>query len=415
MSFLQSQSEQWNIMSKISFRFVFTYFILFIILLFSAFLLEIPLRWFAQNILSWGADFEMQSTGSGDRSFDYVRFGLNLVLTIIIGTLWTIIGRKKTSYNSLLYWFQVILRIFLFLAMTLYGLAKIFKGQFADPSLELLIQPVGEMSPMGLAWTFMGHSMAYNIFLGFAEVLGGILLLYRRTMTLGSIIIIGVMTNVAMMNFTYDIPVKLFSIHLILMASILLLVDIRRIIDVFFKNNPSEKVTFFSPLINSNLIKIISKMKVFVLIVLISLIIIQCFVQFKVTDQLKTKSELYGIWEAQLFIKNKDTLAPLITDSYRWRYLIVNYKDKAVVKKMNDSIDRYIFEINSELKEVFFKRVTDSIPHHFSYTLINPEHLRFQGAIENDSLIIDFKRKLESDFKLKKRKFHWVNETTYNY
>ena len=61
------------------------------------------------------------------------------------------------------YWFQVILRVFLFLAMTLYGLAKIFKGQFPDPSLEQLLQPVGEMSPMGLAWTFMGHSVAMAV------------------------------------------------------------------------------------------------------------------------------------------------------------------------------------------------------------------------------------------------------------
>ncbi|PHR70725.1 MAG: hypothetical protein COA67_07935 [Lutibacter sp.] len=415
MNLSQSQNKQWNTISKITFRFVFIYFILFIVLLFSSFLLEVPLRWFAQNILNWGADFEMLSTGSGDRSYDYVRFGLNVILALLIGTVWAIIHRKKTLSKKLIYWFQTILRIFLFLAMTLYGLVKIFKGQFPDPSLELLIQPVGEMSPMGLAWTFMGHSIAYNIFIGFAEVLGGALLLYRKTVTLGSMIIIGVMTNVAMMNFTYDIPVKLFSIHLILMALVLLIADGRRVMNVFLKNKSTKKEIHYTPSINTTLKKLISVLKVFVLTLLTVAIIIQCFVRFKATDQLKSKSELYGIWESQLFIKNKDTLPPLLTDSYRWRYLIVNYKKKAAIKKMNDSIDRYQFEINKEQKEVIFKRSTDSISHRFSYKLINPEHLQLRGVLDKDSLSIEFKRKLETDFRLLKRKFHWVNESIYNY
>ena len=404
-----------NIISTIAFRFVFIYFILFIILLFSAFVFETPLRWFAQNILNWGADFEMKSTGSGDRSFDYVRFALNIALTILVGTVWSISQRKKLVGKKLIYWFQVILRTFLFLAMTLYGLAKILKGQFADPSLEQLIQPIGEMSPMGLAWTFMGHSIAYNIFIGFSEVLGGALLLYRRTTTLGSMIIIGVMTNVAMMNFTYDIPVKLFSLHLILMSLVLLISDGHRVINVFLKNKSTEKVIYYSATINTTLKKIISGLKKLVLTLLTAVIIIQCFVKFKATDQLKSKSELYGIWESQHFIKNKDTLPPLLTDSYRWRYLIINYKEKASVKKMNDSIDRYQFEVNKEQKEVIFKRTIDSIPHRFSYTLINPGHLKLSGVLDKDSLSIEFKRKLEADFRLIKRKFHWVNEATYNY
>ena len=148
---------------------------------------------------------------------------------------------------------------------------------------------------------------------------------------------------------------------------------------------------------------------------LIVAIIIQCFVKFKATDQLKSKSELYGIWESQHFIKNNDTLPPLLTDSYRWRYLIVNYKGKVAVKKMNDSIDRYRFEFNEDLKEVVFKRTIDSISHRFSYTLINPKHLQLRGVLDKDSLSIEFKRKLETDFRLIKRKFHWVNESTYNY
>ncbi len=415
MNFNQSKKEHWSFSSKIVFKFIFTYFVLFILLLFLSPFLEGPMRWFAENILNWGANFHMDSTGSGDRSFDYVRLGLNVILALIIGVIWSISKRKRGSYTSLLYWFHVSLRIFLFGAMVLYGMVKVFKGQFGGPSLELLLQPVGEMSPMGLAWTFMGHSMAYNIFLGFAEVLGGVLLLNRKTLTLGSMIIIGVMTNVAIMNFTYDIPVKLFSIHLVLMALILFMIDGRRFIKVFLKNEIAEKNIHFVPAINPTIRKFISGTKVFVTALLAIVIVVQCFVRFDMRDQLKTKSELYGIWESRVFVKNSDTLAPLLTDDYQWRYLIVDLKKKAVIKKMNDTLDRYILEINEDQKRLVLSRESDTLPHHFLYELVDPETLQLKGLLDGDSLYIQFKHKPKSDFRLLNRKFHWVNESTYNY
>ncbi|MBL4904871.1 MAG: hypothetical protein JKZ00_02390 [Flavobacteriaceae bacterium] len=228
-------------------------------------------------------------------------------------------------------------------------------------------------------------------------------------------IVVGVMTNVAVMNFTYDVPVKLFSVHLVLMAMLLWLADGRRFVNVFIKNKTAEKVDHVVPAINPIIKKIISFLKKSVIVVLSFVILIQCFVQFKITEQLKTKSELYGIWETQQFIKNKDTLAPLLTDSYRWRYLIVNYKGKVAVKKMNDSIDRYEFNENKDQKEMSIKRFTDSISHRFSYQFINAEHLQLKGVLDGDSLHIQFQRKRVTDFRLLNRKFHWINESTYNY
>ena len=43
-----------------------------------------------------------------------------------------------------------------------------------------LRRPIGDMSPMGLLWTFMGHSQPYTKLAGGAEVLGAVLLLSRR-------------------------------------------------------------------------------------------------------------------------------------------------------------------------------------------------------------------------------------------
>lgn len=409
------EENNWGLVSRIVLRFTVVYFTLFILLLFSAMFLEMPLRWFSKNILHWGVDFRMESTGSGDRSFDFVRLGLNVFLTLIIGGFWSFLDKIKIAYAKLFYWFRVMLRVFLFAAMTLYGLAKVFKGQFADPNLELLLQPVGEMSPMGLAWAFMGHSMAYNIFLGGLEILGGLLLLNRKTVTLGALIVFGVMINVLIMNLTYDIPVKLFSTHLVLMSLILLMADRQRVISFFIKNEQVEKKQYITYIKSKFLLKLISFFKKAIQFVVIILVFAQCFMQFKVTEQLKSKSELYGIWETELFIENNDSLPPLLTDETRWRYLIIDFKNKAVVKKMNDSIYRYSTKENNELKEIIFSKTPKSLPNKFSYSFINENKIKLKGVLNEQQLNVELKRIPKNSFRLKNRGFYWVNETTYNY
>lgn len=411
MNSKQIQSKNWSLTSKIIFRFSFSYFTLFILLLFLALFIETPLRWFADTILNWGTDFKMESTGSGDRSFDYVRFFLNLILAFFTCIVWSILDKKRTSYTTLFYWFQTILRLFLCIVMIFYGLAKVFKGQFADPSLELLLQPVGEMSPMGLAWVFMGHSIVYSIFIGSLEILGGLLLLYRKTSTLGSILILGIMMNVTIMNLTYDIPVKLFSIHLVLMAFILLVVNGKRVLNFFLKNEATEKVQYLDYIKNKSLLKVIRFFKKALIILVLILVVLQCFINFKATEQLRSNSGMRGIWETKIFIKQNDTLAPLLTDSFRWKYLIIDYKKKAVVKKMNDTIERYSFEENTETKEVVFKSSIDSVAQKFTYSILNSNELKLKG----DHLNISFKKVPTSKFRLLNRKFHWINETIYKY
>ncbi len=93
---------------------------------------------------------------------------------------------------------------------------------------------------MGLLWTFMGMSRAYSTFAGIAEMAGGLLLIVPRFTTLGSLVTFGVMSNVLMLNFCYDVPRKIYSVHLVLMSLFLLLPDVRRLLDFFLRNRRTE-------------------------------------------------------------------------------------------------------------------------------------------------------------------------------
>jgi hypothetical protein len=130
-----------------------------------------------------------------------------------------------------------------------YGLAKVFCVQFPAPSNVTLLKSFGETPPMDLLWILMGASRGYQIVSGLAEVLGAVLLVFRRTTTLGALVLVGVLANVVALNVFYDVPVKIYSGTLLLTALFLLLPEARRLATFFVSNSavgPRDDVTLFS-------------------------------------------------------------------------------------------------------------------------------------------------------------------------
>lgn len=186
-------------------------------------------RWlvvrFAENVL--GTKIVAFPAGSGDTTYNYVETLLHLLAAMAIGAL--LAWRVRSVSRVRKYAFEAVLRFFLAANMLSYGIAKVLPMQFGEPTLDRLVQPFGEASPMGVLWTFMGASQPYQVFGGLAEVLGGLLLFSRRTTLLGALVSAGVMVNVVMMNLCYDVPVKLFSSHLLLVALVLAAPDAKRL------------------------------------------------------------------------------------------------------------------------------------------------------------------------------------------
>ena len=141
-----------------------------------------------------------------------------------VGTaLWSLAARKSSGHPTLHAWLRLYLRLGLGAAMVGYGVAKLLTGQFAaTPSFAELLRTYGDSSPMGLLWTFMAASRPYVLFAGLTEVLGGALLFAPSLATLGALICAASLTNVLMLNMSYDVPVKLYSFHLLLKAVFLL-------------------------------------------------------------------------------------------------------------------------------------------------------------------------------------------------
>jgi hypothetical protein len=77
-----------------------------------------------------------------------------------------------------------------------------------------------------------GRIPALHIFCGIVEVVGALLLVWRRTTILGALISSAALLNVVVLNVSYDIGVKLYSLHLLLMAAFLLAPDLKPLIQM---------------------------------------------------------------------------------------------------------------------------------------------------------------------------------------
>ena len=180
----------------------------------------------------FGVDAHRHPTGSGDTWADYVLSFDLLVISALATIVWSLLDRRRLAYPRLLDALRTLVRVVLGTTLVFYGLAKVFWTQFPPPDGESLLRAYGDSSPMGLLWTFMGYSYGYNLFTGIVECLG-VLLFWRRTALLGALVAAATMTQVFVLNLCFDVPVKLYSLHLLLMAVWLTLPDLRRLADFF--------------------------------------------------------------------------------------------------------------------------------------------------------------------------------------
>jgi len=113
------------------------------------------------------------SERKGDTTYSWVNLLCVAVIAAVITLIWSILDRRRPNYDRGWIAFRIYLRFVLAAAMISYGIAKVFPSQFPAPLLDRLLQRFGDASPMGLLWTFMGSSVAYNVFSGTAEMVGG--------------------------------------------------------------------------------------------------------------------------------------------------------------------------------------------------------------------------------------------------
>jgi uncharacterized membrane protein YphA (DoxX/SURF4 family) len=428
----ESLPQRWNISSLVAFRFYFVYIGLFCL---STQILgslspipnvdipDLSSLWPMRQITFWVAAHVFHAklplvytdSGSGDKTFDWVLVFWLLVAALLVAGLWSLLDRKRDNHIALRKWFRLFIRFALAGQLLIYGMSKVVPLQMPFPYLTRMIEPLRDFSPMGVLWSSIGASPAYEMFAGSAELLAGILLIFPRTTMLGALIAAADMIQVFMLNMTYDVPVKLLSFHLLLLALLLLAPEFHRLADFLFRNRtaaaPNQPALFQSPRAN----RIALGVQIVFGLWLLGANAYGSHTSWHTYGGGRIKSPLYGIWNVDELWIDGQIRSPLLTDYDRWRRAIFDFPDSMIFQRMDDSFAYYGVSINMNDKTITLSKGRDkNWKGNFNFQQDTEDRLLLDGNMGGHKMHLQLQLVDRSKFMLVSRGFHWIQEYPFN-
>jgi len=429
---LQPEALHWSVAARVGFRFCFVYFGLFSIgtqilgSLFPIPKLDIPdlstlwpMRqitfWTAAHIFHANLPLVYTGSGSGDKTFDWALIFWLLIVAALATGIWSALDRRRENYVALHKWFRVFIRIALAGQMITYGMDKIIPLQMPFPYLTRLLEPLRDFSPMGVLWSSIGAAPAYETFAGCAEMLGGILLIFPRTTLLGALVCVADMTQVFMLNMTYDVPVKQLSFLLLMLALFLLAPELRRLADFLFRNravSPSTQPQLFQTR-RANRIALAAQVVFGVW--LLGMNGYSGWIDWHSYGGGRDKSPLYGIWNVDELSIDGQIRSPLLNDYDRWRRVVFDFPQSITFQRMDDSFAYYGASINVNDKTIALTKYSDkNWKGNLTFQRVAENRLILDGNMDSHKIHMQLQLVDRSKFMLVSRGFHWIQEYPFN-
>ncbi len=429
---MNTTNTHWNFTQKFLFRFFFIYFMISIApwtwLENIPYVAEVTVPWYwLQDQIVQLANKHLFKVykelvplnGSGDTSWAWTHLWFFTLFSLIVAAIWSALDRNKPAYPRWNYVLVTVVRYQVAMVSFGYGIIKLFALQMWFPSLSQLATPLGEYLPMRFSWMFIGYSTPYQVFSGAAEVFAGLLLFNRKTVTFGALVALAVFTNVMAMNFSYDIPVKLFSTHLVVMSIFLVAQEYKRILSFFVFNQPAPVSSLYDITIQKKwqrITRYILKGLFVILIIIVPIYInYQRYVDMKnISDQRPIRS---GIYDVADFVVNKDTIPALVGDSTRWTQFILQpgtsgsmiSSDTLFRKSYGRSYFGYF--VDSVKQQIEFRwggKKSDSL-FTLKYSIPDSSTIELRGPVKGDSVFVRLKR-TNKQYRLAEKQFHWLSE-----
>jgi uncharacterized membrane protein YphA (DoxX/SURF4 family) len=442
---MPEESVQWRLATRLAFRFVFSYLILYSfytydgMLTFLRFaltgkfpdgLLDAPLHrvvpWVARHLLHLPNDITVFSNGSGDTTYDWVLVLCEFVVALAAALVWSALDRKRLEYRRLHAWLRLIVRLELACEMLTYGFDKAFPRQFGDLTLSRQMVPFGSLTPFGLLWGFMAASKGYTIFSGLAEVLGGVLLLIPRLTGLGGLVSAAVLLNVFALNMFYDVPVKLFSFHLLAMAVFLAAPEFSRLANLLVFNRTALPRPD-APLSERSWIRRGAPILVSVLGAgVFCVMFLWGWKGYSRNAAAASEKPPYrGVWVVDDFTADGPAGHAIFTDKLRkemhlqpgderWKSLIFERSKQLVIQCGNDAMDGVALKLDPAGRTAALS--DDDDPQWkgvLTFSQAGPQLLEIQGTVNGSTISAKLHRLDDSKFRLTSRGFHFINEHPY--
>ncbi len=104
-----------------------------------------------------------------------------------------------------------------------------------------LDKPMGQVSGFWLTWYYFGYSKIYGNLIALAQVLGGVMLMFRRTALIGSCLLLPVVTNIVLVDIFYGVDLGALLVALFIELLLLIILSMHRheLLDFFWTKQNS--------------------------------------------------------------------------------------------------------------------------------------------------------------------------------
>jgi len=335
---------------------------------------------------------------NGDVGEEFGRLLLAILIGAVVAVAWTVADRKRPRGRWAGDALRVLLRYSIALGLMSYAIAKILPQQFPPIPTFALEQRVGDLTPMALLWTFMEYSRPYAFFGGLMELAAVLLLCFRRTATLGAFICVAVMTNVALMNYAYGVPVKLYATMTAVSAAVLLIYDAPRLIAVFLTNEASPPAR----LSGSWQDRIPTPLRWTIKVALVGSVMLSSVAAMRGTLSPPSPSGLDGLWIVTSFTRDGQA-----ADSSRWAQVIVRGKNVGIRLASNRFVSCQTAP--SSTPNAMVATCSQNRRAELQWTT-SGANAQIDGTFDGSRVIASARHVDRSDYRLMQSKFRWIVE-----
>ncbi|MCY3591583.1 MAG: hypothetical protein OXH32_08150 [Acidobacteria bacterium] len=137
---------------------------------------------------------------------------------------------------------RAVVRWFCAVQFMIYGFAKVNGSQFTVLDSQLAT-PLEDVSAFWLVWYFFGYSGLYKGFIALVEIGGSVLLAFRRTALLGTLVLLAAIVNIVLIDVGFGVAQAGLPMAIVLMCGLLYLLipHVRQLLAALFIDHESTR------------------------------------------------------------------------------------------------------------------------------------------------------------------------------
>ena len=305
-----------------------------------------------------------------------------LVISFIVAYGWQPSGKGEQLHIPI----QTIIAFYTAYSIMGYGAAKILKTQFQPPNY-VLETPIKDLSGFWLTWTYYGYSQTMAYILGWTQIIGCILLLFRRTRLIGIFVLLPVMINIDLIDHFYEIsPLAYYNaLHYTFLLFFLLSLDYDKLKIAFLSYQ--EKIALNGRTILLNVARF--------------LMIGLAFWRINaLRESIQPKTKLNGVWTVETMTRNNKIVSLAATSDSAWSKIYFEWRYGCLFKYNPDKFQKqdlhgtYKIDETAKSVKVNFPKENGSPGDSLqaNYHLLNDSTLTMQGRYKQDSLTMKLRK-----------------------